>query len=333
MRRVLRTEPEINNELILLDPVLKKLIDTCGPLEIELSTDYFSSLSSSIVGQQLSNKVAGIIWNRLVSLMGGELNPQKMLYIEDEKLREIGVSYSKIGYLKNLSSAVLNNKICLDDFEGMENDDNWYQPIGFIEGVKINGEDAETDILTLKTTKGTGLDRKLTLSKVTLEVDVEKDNNVNGINGSVTIKYGAKLFVKTKVTDESTTIYHYGINNGTLTLENGSVDFDLEYHGEGYFGLVSAIPSIEKNKGLYKIKGNWTHEAGGTDNPIELTFTVKNDTTLKAVDIVEADTVWSDGFDSTEITGSDSIDLTSGTATIYVKGNDGKYYEITINKE
>ena len=123
MRKVLRTEPDINNELTLLDPVLKKLIDTCGPLEIVLSTDYFASLSSSIVGQQLSNKVADVIWNRVVSLMGGELSPQKMLSIEDEKLRGIGVSYSKIGYLKNLSSAVLNNKICLDDFQGMENDE------------------------------------------------------------------------------------------------------------------------------------------------------------------------------------------------------------------
>lgn len=123
MHRLLRTEPDIKNELILLDPSLKKLIDTCGSIEIELSNDYFASLSSSIVGQQLSNKVADVIWNRVVSLMGGEPSPQKILSIEVEKLRGVGVSYSKIGYLKNLSNAVLNNKICLDGFKGMDNDE------------------------------------------------------------------------------------------------------------------------------------------------------------------------------------------------------------------
>ena len=71
MRKVFRTEPDINNELILLDPVLKKIINACGPLEVELSTDYFSFLSRSIIGQQLSNKVAFVIWNRLLSLMDG----------------------------------------------------------------------------------------------------------------------------------------------------------------------------------------------------------------------------------------------------------------------
>jgi DNA-3-methyladenine glycosylase II len=123
MRKVFRTEPDINNELILLDPVLKKIINACGPLEVELSTDYFSFLSRSIIGQQLSNKVAFVIWNRLLSLMDGEPSPQKLISLEDEKLSEIGVSYSKIGYLKNLSSAVLNNEICLDNLEGIENEE------------------------------------------------------------------------------------------------------------------------------------------------------------------------------------------------------------------
>lgn len=123
MRKVFRTEPDINNELILLDPVLKKIINACGPLEVELSTDYFSFLSRSIIGQQLSNKVAFVIWNRLLSLMDGEPSPKKLISLEDEKLREIGVSYSKIGYLKNLSSAVLNNEICLDNLDGIENEE------------------------------------------------------------------------------------------------------------------------------------------------------------------------------------------------------------------
>lgn len=121
MNRVLRTESRIDNELILLDPLFERIIGSCDPIEIELSSDYFSSLASSIVGQQLSNKVADVIWNRVVSLMEGELSPEKLLSIEDIEFRTIGISYAKIGYLKNLARAVIDNKIRLDDLEGMEN--------------------------------------------------------------------------------------------------------------------------------------------------------------------------------------------------------------------
>lgn len=121
MNRVLRTESRIDNELILLDPLFERIIGSCDPIEIELSSDYFSSLASSIVGQQLSNKVADVIWNRVVSLMEGELSPEKLLSIEDIEFRTIGISYAKIGYLKNLARAVIDNKIRLDNLEEVEN--------------------------------------------------------------------------------------------------------------------------------------------------------------------------------------------------------------------
>jgi DNA-3-methyladenine glycosylase II len=121
MNRVLRTDSRIDNELILMDPLIERIIGSCDPIEIELSSDHFSSLASSIVGQQLSNKVAEVIWNRVVSLMEGELSPEKLLSIEDIEFRTIGISYAKIGYLKNLARAVFDNKIRLDNLEDVEN--------------------------------------------------------------------------------------------------------------------------------------------------------------------------------------------------------------------
>lgn len=123
INRVLRTEEDIINRLVFQDPLLEKLVNACGPLERQLSTDYFSSLSSSIVGQQLSSRVSEVIWNRVVSLMKGEINPKNMLSIEVEELRGTGVSYSKIGYLRNLSNAVLTKKICLDEFESKKDEE------------------------------------------------------------------------------------------------------------------------------------------------------------------------------------------------------------------
>jgi DNA-3-methyladenine glycosylase II len=121
--RVLKTEEGVINKLIFQDPLLEKLINACGPLEMQLPCDYFSSLASSIVGQQLSSKVSEVIWNRVVSLLNGEINPQNMLSIEVDELRGIGVSYSKIGYLRNLSNAVLSKRICLDNFESSKDEE------------------------------------------------------------------------------------------------------------------------------------------------------------------------------------------------------------------
>ncbi|MFA6308643.1 MAG: DNA-3-methyladenine glycosylase [Clostridia bacterium] len=123
MSNILKTEDYINNYIIDIDPMFKKLIDICNPIEIGLSGDYFASLASSIIGQQLSNKVADVIWARLGALMNGDLSPQKISAIGIEELRKIGVSYSKIGYLKNLSEALINKKIRLNDFESMENEE------------------------------------------------------------------------------------------------------------------------------------------------------------------------------------------------------------------
>jgi len=105
MTQVLRTTNEINEQLIKLDPALKKLIPE-SPIEVQLADDYFASIASAIVGQQLSNRVADVLWSRLVTLASNDVSPETILSFSDEKLREIGISYSKIKYLKALASAV-----------------------------------------------------------------------------------------------------------------------------------------------------------------------------------------------------------------------------------
>ena len=51
------------------------------------------------------------------------MSPKKIASIEEEKLRRIVLSYSKIRYLKNLAHAILDDRLHLDDFERMENDE------------------------------------------------------------------------------------------------------------------------------------------------------------------------------------------------------------------
>ncbi len=101
-------------ELATLDPVLGNLMARCRSVEISLQEDYFLSIASAIVGQQLSNRVADVLWDRLVELSEGKVSPEGILSLEDETLRRIGISYSKIKYLKALAMVVSDHTLELD---------------------------------------------------------------------------------------------------------------------------------------------------------------------------------------------------------------------------
>ncbi len=122
MPKYLKTNPEVKEHLIKTDPLLKPLIDLYGDIEIELETEYFEALISSIVGQQLSNKAAAAIWNRLKNLTP-IVDAPTLLAIGDEELRSIGISYAKISYIKNLSRAVLNREILIESFDALPDDE------------------------------------------------------------------------------------------------------------------------------------------------------------------------------------------------------------------
>lgn len=117
MQDSLSTTIEIKNSLVALDPTLTPVIDKVGDITVKLNRDYFASLVSTIIGQQLSNKVAGIIWQRLDDLFRGLLVPEQFLVTDSEALRSIGISYRKIEYIKNLASAVTNSDLNLQELE------------------------------------------------------------------------------------------------------------------------------------------------------------------------------------------------------------------------
>ncbi len=69
-------------------------------------------LMRSIMGQQLSTKVAAVIYERFIKLYKGkEPKPQQVIDTEDEVLRSIGLSYAKISYVKAVAQFCIDNKI------------------------------------------------------------------------------------------------------------------------------------------------------------------------------------------------------------------------------
>ena len=105
------------------DTVLGALIDRTGPLSVTLSQDYFSSLASAIVGQQLSNRVAEVLWDRLSGFCDGSVTPEKLAEAETEDLRAIGLSYGKVSYLKALAGHVLDGSLELPRFSGLADEE------------------------------------------------------------------------------------------------------------------------------------------------------------------------------------------------------------------
>ena len=103
----------INDSVIHLskDNKLKFLIDKYPKPKFSIDKNYFDALSKSIIYQQLSGKVAKIIYNRFLSLFENE-NPSPIEYqkLENLNLKNIGLSKQKISYINNVSIFFLNNK-------------------------------------------------------------------------------------------------------------------------------------------------------------------------------------------------------------------------------
>lgn len=72
--------------------------------------DLFLDLVEIVVGQQLSMKAADSIFKRFKALFAGKITPKKLLAIEHDLLRGVGLSNSKAKYIKNIAEYVLEQK-------------------------------------------------------------------------------------------------------------------------------------------------------------------------------------------------------------------------------
>lgn len=100
------------------DPILGKIIAKVGSLEAQKSTDYFISLVESIVSQQLSVKVADVIYARFENLFADrKVTPEKVLEIDADVMRQVGMSYGKIKYVKSLAQHVIDSPRVFEMFD------------------------------------------------------------------------------------------------------------------------------------------------------------------------------------------------------------------------
>lgn len=104
----------------------KKLAKTIGEdlHELKLHKNIPVRIMASIISQQLSTKVAKVIFKRFLELYKGkEPKPQQVLDTPATTLRSIGLSNAKVSYVHNVAAFCMEHKITDKKLLAMENDE------------------------------------------------------------------------------------------------------------------------------------------------------------------------------------------------------------------
>src|SRR6478672_2754391 len=96
------------------DAKLRKVLSEQDPVELTPRKNIPLRLCASIMSQQLSTKVAKVIFHRFLELFGGkEPTPKQIAATPFETLRAIGLSNAKTQYVLNVAQFAIEHK--LDD--------------------------------------------------------------------------------------------------------------------------------------------------------------------------------------------------------------------------
>src|SRR6202167_2148788 len=96
------------------DPVIAGLLAQTGPPRLSRpSESHFATLVRAVVYQQLAGRAAAAIHGRLITALGGDVQPEALIVLSDETLRAVGVSRAKVVSLRDLAAKVLDGTVVL----------------------------------------------------------------------------------------------------------------------------------------------------------------------------------------------------------------------------
>jgi DNA-3-methyladenine glycosylase II len=97
------------------DTVLAEIIERVGDYRIEFREPVFETLVRSIVYQQLSGRVASVIFGRLEKAVGGEFTPANVLKLRPDRMRKLGLSKQKTAYIRDLARHTRDRKVVFEE--------------------------------------------------------------------------------------------------------------------------------------------------------------------------------------------------------------------------
>ncbi len=106
------------------DKKLREVLAAQDPFELKMRKNIPLRLCASIMSQQLSTKVAAVIFKRFLELYGAkEPTPQQIVETPFEKLRGIGLSNAKALYVLNVAHFALEHKLDDKKLKKMSNEE------------------------------------------------------------------------------------------------------------------------------------------------------------------------------------------------------------------
>jgi DNA-3-methyladenine glycosylase II len=124
--------------LVKTDPVMKRIIRKVGDCTLAPRRDYFAKLCQSIYSQQLSTKVASVLFGRFRDQFPRRRPTPaavvKFLQSDEERIKTVGLSRQKRLYLHNLASHFCSDAALTRRFARMD-DETIVQSLIHIKGI------------------------------------------------------------------------------------------------------------------------------------------------------------------------------------------------------
>lgn len=135
-------------ESVKNDKIMFKLTKRLFGLKTPTTPTVFEALVDSIVEQQISLKAAHSIERRIIKTFGSTLNigshiyyafptPDQLNNAPEDQLRECGLSFRKIEYIKSISKHIVEGKLDLEKFKKYENIDKIIDELCKIRGIGL----------------------------------------------------------------------------------------------------------------------------------------------------------------------------------------------------
>jgi 3-methyladenine DNA glycosylase/8-oxoguanine DNA glycosylase len=117
------------------DKKLGAAIHRTGMIKRRIKPDPFSALVSSVVSQQISNKAADTVWNRLSGLLGN-ITPGNIARVDLSQIQVCGMSRRKAGYIKGIAEAALSGQVDFNTLDALP-DEEIIKKLSSLHGVGV----------------------------------------------------------------------------------------------------------------------------------------------------------------------------------------------------
>ncbi|MFH2086006.1 MAG: DNA-3-methyladenine glycosylase 2 family protein [bacterium] len=111
---------KIKEHFSVADPKILTVLETVDLadwFEDKSSDDHFFNLAREIIYQQLAGSATNAIFSRFEKLVGGKVKPEEIIKFEDQSFRDVGLSFAKAKYMKDLASKVISGKVVLTNLD------------------------------------------------------------------------------------------------------------------------------------------------------------------------------------------------------------------------